>query len=212
MYIDDFALERFHMVETQLKERYVKDQQLLEVMRTTPRHLFIPEFSRRYAYEDRPLDIGYGQTISQPYIVAFMTEAARIDKDSKVLEIGTGSGYQAAILAQLCKEVYTVEIIEPLAEATKKLLAELGYINVHVHIGDGYKGWPNKAPFDVIIATAAPPKLPFSLADQLKEGGRLIIPVGTTVNQELLRIIRTKDGIKQEELLPVRFVPMVEKE
>jgi len=206
---DNYAFERLQMVESQLKARGIKDPKILEVINKTPRHLFVPENIRKYAYEDQPLDIGYGQTISQPYIVAFMTEAANLEPNAKVLEIGTGSGYQTAILAGLCKEVYTIEFIKELGTQAKKQFMELGYNNVHTRIGDGYKGWPEAAPFDVIIATAAPEELPTELIKQLKESGRLIVPVGGTSSQNLMRITRTKDGIKKEDLLSVRFVPMV---
>jgi protein-L-isoaspartate(D-aspartate) O-methyltransferase len=205
---NNFAFERSQMVEIQLKARGIESQQVLKVMQRTPRELFMPKNIRKYAYEDSPLGIGYGQTISQPYIVAFMTEAAKLTHDSKVLEIGTGSGYQAAILSQLSKEVYTIEIVKELGELAEKEFAELGYTNIHTHIGDGHKGWPEAAPFDVIIVTAAAEELPQALVEQLKDGGRLIIPIGT-FNQELMRITRTKNGLRQERLLPVRFVPMV---
>lgn len=178
-------------------------------MNTVPRHLFIPENMREYAYEDRPLDIGHLQTISQPFIVAFMTEAVKLNPDAKVLEIGTGSGYQTAILSEICKEIYTIELIKELGEFAKKQFVRIGYTNIHTRIGDGYKGWPEAAPFDVIVVTAAPEQLPLTLIEQLKEGGRLIIPVGISFSQELIRITRTKDGVKKESLLPVRFVPMV---
>lgn len=205
---NNFAFERSQMVEIQLKARGIENKQVLEVMQRTPRELFMPQNIRKHAYEDSPFSIGYGQTISQPYIVAFMTEAAKLTPDSKVLEIGTGSGYQASILSQLSKEVYTIEIIKELGELAEKEFAELGYTNIHTRIGDGHKGWPEAAPFDVIIVTAAAAELPQSLVKQLKDGGRLIIPIGT-FNQELMRITRTKDGLRQERLLPVRFVPMV---
>ena len=209
---DNFAFERQQMVKNQLKTRAIKNQKVLEVIQEIPRHLFIPKNMRKYAYEDRPLDIGYSQTISQPYIVAFMTEVANIEPDSKVLEIGTGSGYQTAILSPLCKEVYTIELVRELGEFAKKQFAELRYNNIHTRIGDGYKGWPEAAPFDVIIVTAAPEELPQILIEQLKEGGRLIIPVGDVSNQQLMRFTRTKDFIKKENLLQVRFVPMVKQE
>jgi protein-L-isoaspartate(D-aspartate) O-methyltransferase len=210
---DNFVLERAQMVENQLKARNIRDQKVLKAMQNTPRHSFVPEGIKKYAYEDRALGIGYNQTISQPYIVAFMTEAAGIQPEHKVLEIGTGSGYQAAILSQLCKEVYTVEVVQALKESAEKQLYKLGYTNVHCRIGDGNKGWPEQAPFDIIIVTAAPEKLPEKLVEQLRENGKLIIPVGDMLlGQELVRITRTKEGIMKENLLPVRFVPMVEKE
>jgi len=206
----NFAFERLQMVQNQLKARGIRNPAVLGLMGKTPRHLFVPEDMRSFAYADSPLDIGYSQTISQPYIVAFMTEAANLTPHSKVLEIGTGSGYQTAILSQLCKEVYTVEIVRELGEQAKAIFTELGYNNIHTRIGDGYKGWPEGAPFDVIIATAAPEELPETLIEQLKEGGKIIVPIGSFI-QELMRITRTPDGIIKENLLPVRFVPMVKK-
>ena len=170
-------------------------------------HLFVPENRRQAAYEDHPLPIGLKQTISQPYIVAYMTQSLQLQKSDRVLEIGTGSGYQAAVLGELAQEVYTIEIIPQLGERSKKLLADLGYRNIHVRVGDGYQGWPDKAPFDAIIVTAAPPKLPQPLLDQLKIGGRMIIPVGNT-RQELVFIRRTENGYDRKNVLPVAFVPM----
>ncbi|TSJ80761.1 MAG: protein-L-isoaspartate(D-aspartate) O-methyltransferase [Candidatus Cardinium sp.] len=205
---DNFYTQRLAMVNDQLVARNIRDVSVLAVMKTIPRHLFVPDNVKKYAYSDAPLGIGYGQTISQPYIVAFMTETAMLDHDAKVLEIGTGSGYQAAILASLCKEVYTIESVSALGERAKALLNQFAYHNLYVRVGDGYKGWPEQAPFDAIIVTAAPDQVPKTLIDQLKENGRLIIPVGE-FEQQLIRITRTKDGIKQETLLPVRFVPMV---
>ena len=196
------------MLEEQIVSRNVTDKNVLKAMLSVDRKEFVPKELQSSTWNDFPLPIGYGQTISQPYIVAFMTEAAELDAASKVLEIGTGSGYQTAILAEICKEVYTIEIVKELGDLAKKHLAELGYNNVHVKIGDGYKGWSEQGPFDAIIVTAAPDKLPTTLVEQLKENGRLIIPIGE-LSQELLRVTRTKDGLKQESLLPVRFVPMV---
>ncbi len=164
-------------------------------------------YRRQAAYEDHPLPIGLKQTISQPYIVAYMTQSLQLQKSDRVLEIGTGSGYQAAVLGELAQEVYTIEIIPQLGERSKKLLADLGYRNIHVRVGDGYQGWPDKAPFDAIIVTAAPPKLPQPLLDQLKIGGRMIIPVGNT-RQELVFIRRTENGYDRKNVLPVAFVPM----
>jgi len=196
------------MLNEQIIARGIKDSNVIKAMSDVSRKDFISHELRQRAYEDSPLPIGYGQTISQPYIVAFMTEAAMVDKNSKVLEIGTGSGYQAAILAELSKDVFTIEIIEPLGEQAKKTFNMLEYNNIYVRIGDGYEGWPEESPFDAIIVTAAPKEIPKELVKQLKVGGRLIVPVGE-YSQELLRIIRTKDGTKKENLLPVRFVPMV---
>lgn len=205
---DFYAYNREQMVSEQIERRGVTDEDVLRVMRQVPRHLFVPANQRIAAYEDHPLPIGYGQTISQPYIVAYMTEAAKLNPDDKVLEIGTGSGYQAAVLAEMVKTVYTIEIVQPLAEKAEARLNDLGYTNVIVRYGDGYKGWPEEAPFDVIIVTAAPKTIPQELVNQLKEGGRMVVPVGSFF-QELVRITKTGDGIEKEKLLPVRFVPMV---
>ncbi len=205
---DGFMEKREAMVKHQIEDRGVRDPGVLEAMRKVERHLFVPAASRMWAYNDGPLPIGHGQTISQPYIVAYMTEAARLDKDDKVLEIGTGSGYQAAILGEIADKVYTIEIVEPLAKSAAERLEELGYGNVHVKHGDGYKGWPQHAPFDAIIVTAAPEDVPQALADQLKAGGRMVIPVGS-VYQELLVITKTESGLERESVFPVRFVPMI---
>jgi protein-L-isoaspartate(D-aspartate) O-methyltransferase len=198
------------MIQDQIMVRGIVNEKVLEAMSLADRKEFVSRELQKSAYNDSPLPIGYNQTISQPYIVAFMTEAAQLDKASRVLEIGTGSGYQAAILAELCKEVYTIEVVKSLGQSAKKKLEELGYKNIHVRIGDGYKGWSEEAPFDAIIVTAAPEEIPAILVKQLNERGRLIIPVGK-FNQELMRITREKDGIKTEKLMPVRFVPMVKK-
>jgi len=198
------------MIQDQIMVRGIVNEKVLEAMSLVDRKEFVSQELHKSAYNDSPLPIGYNQTISQPYIVAFMTDAAQLDKTSRVLEIGTGSGYQTAILAELCKEVYTIEVVKPLGQAAKKKLGELEYKNIHIRIGDGYKGWPEKAPFDAIIVTAAPEEIPSILIEQLNEGGKLIIPVGK-FNQELMRITRIKDGIKTEKLMPVRFVPMIKK-
>ncbi len=199
--------ERERMVQEQIANRGVRDPRVIDALRQVPRHLFVPPAARRYAYFDTPLAIGYGQTISQPYIVAFMSEALSLHPQDRVLEIGTGSGYQAAVLALLAKEVYSIEIIEPLGKSAAQRLASLGYRNVRVRIGDGYQGWPEAAPFDAIIVTAAPGHIPQPLLRQLAPGGRLVIPVGKRT-QTLLRVRRTSKGFQQEELLPVLFVPM----
>ncbi len=199
------------MVREQIAGRGVRDRRTLEAMRSVPRHLFVPEAWRHYAYADTPLPIGHGQTISQPYIVAFMTEALDLKRTDRVLEIGTGSGYQAAVLAQICSEVYSIEIIEPLASEAAARLKQLGYTRVHLRAGDGYRGWPEAAPFDAIIVTAAPDAIPVVLLEQLAVGGRMVVPVGRG-EQVLVRIRRTKEGYKRENLLPVRFVPMVREE
>lgn len=195
------------MVERQLTARGIDDAAVLAAMRAVPRHRFVPPIVEAYAYADRPLPIGHEQTISQPYVVAFMTQAAEISPGDRVLEIGTGSGYQAAVLAELVGELWTIEIIEPLAERAKEALMGCGYSRVHVRTGDGYRGWPEEAPFDVILVTAAPDHVPQPLLDQLAPGGRLVLPVGD-LRQEVVRIRRSAAGYERESLLPVRFVPM----
>ncbi len=199
---------RQHMVEEQIVARDVRDARVLAAMRKIPRHLFVPSQMLPYAYADEPLPIGYGQTISQPYIVAFMSEALELKPQERVLEIGTGSGYQAAVLAELACEVYSIEIVEPLGKEAAERLKRLGYTNVKLRIGDGYRGWPEAAPFDAIMVTAAPDRVPPALVAQLRDGGRLVLPVGRFF-QNLIRIRRTRKGTQQETLLPVRFVPMV---
>ena len=199
-------LER--MVESQIESRGVTDPAVLAAMRKTPRWKFVPEDHKNRAFEDNPLPIGYGQTISQPYIVAYMTEALLLKSDDRVLEIGTGSGYQAAVLAEIAAEVYTIEIIPELGERAEGTLNELGYDNIHVTVGDGYKGWPEHAPFDAVILTCAPDHIPEPLLDQLADGGRLVIPVGGTYPQELKRITRVGDDYETEFLTSVLFVPM----
>ncbi len=201
------AVERENMVKRQLALRDIRDKRVLDAMRRVPRHLFIPENLRGEAYEDHPVPIGLRQTISQPYIVAYMTQALELRPEDRVLEIGTGSGYQAAVLGEFAREVYSIEIVPLLGERSKKLLAKLNYGNVQVRIGDGYKGWPEEAPFDAIIVTAAPPRVPQPLLDQLKVGGRMIIPVGE-IHQGLILIQRTTTGYERRNALPVRFVPM----
>jgi protein-L-isoaspartate(D-aspartate) O-methyltransferase len=204
----DFAGERYHMVQQQLKERGVSDRRVLDAMNKVRRDEFVPAGVKGSSYTDQPLPIGYGQTISQPYIVAFMTEQLRLSNNDRVLEIGTGSGYQAAILAELAAEVYTIEIIEPLAKTAETTLQRLGYKNVHVKAGDGYKGWPEYAPFDAVIVTCAPEHVPQPLIDQLKEGGRMIIPVGGFGYQQLYLLEKKNGKLQRRAVLPVRFVPM----
>ena len=205
---DPYTAKRKTMVDEQILARGISDKAVTEAMFKVERHLFVPEADRAFSYEDYPLSIGYGQTISQPYIVAFMTHAAHLSPGDKVLEIGTGSGYQAAILAEIAKEVYTLEIVRPLAESAEKRLKELGYENIFVKHGDGFKGWPKHAPFDCIILTAAPSEIPAKLFDQLKTGGRMVAPIGSFF-QELYLITKTPAGLDKKKLLPVRFVPMV---
>lgn len=204
---NDFVEKRKRMVENQIKARGVSDQRVLDAMSNVQRHLFVPENLQNRAYEDEPLPIGYGQTISQPYIVAYMTEQIDLDESEKVLEIGTGSGYQAAVLGEIAKQVYTIEIVPELAVRAAGILQELGYHNVSVRTGDGYLGWPEAAPFDAIIVTAAPAHIPQPLIDQLKIGGHMIIPVGE-FSQDLILLERMEEGIEQKRKIPVRFVPM----
>lgn len=204
---DPFGRARAAMVQFQIASRGVADSVVLDAMRTVPRHRFVPLEYEADAYDDRPLPIGQGQTISQPYVVAAMTEALHLGPRHRVLEIGTGSGYQAAVLAEIVSEVYTIEIVEPLGRRAESTLTELGYRNVHVRIGDGYQGWPQKAPFDAIIVTAAPDHVPGPLLDQLKVGGRMVLPLGR-VEQTLIVLTKTPDGVKREECFGVRFVPM----
>lgn len=196
------------MMEGQIVARGIKDTRVLAALRDTPRHEFVPEALRDQAYQDHPLPIGFRQTISQPYIVALMSEVLELSGDEIVLEIGTGSGYQAAVLGRLAKEVYTIEIVPELGERAERDLARLGFLNVHVRVGDGYQGWPEHAPFDAIIVTAAPQQVPQPLVDQLAVGGRMVLPVGRW-NQELVLLRRTSRGIEREKVIDVRFVPMV---
>jgi len=205
---DPWVEHRERMVETQIISRGVKDERVIAAMRQIPRHLFVPSEVIDYAYNDEPVPIGEGQTISQPYIVAYMTEMLNLKEEDKVLEIGTGSGYQTAILASIAKEIYTVEIIASLSIRAQELLAQLGYRNIYFKIGDGTFGWEEHAPYDAIIVTAAPASLPRQLEAQLKLGGRMVIPVGSTF-QELYLLTREKEGVKKKKLLPVRFVPLV---
>lgn len=205
----DYQLLRQKMVEEQIIARGIKDERLIAALLKVERHEFVPARLRNFAYNDHPLPIGYGQTISQPYIVALMTELLQLKGKEKVLEIGTGSGYQAAILAELAKEVYTIEIIAKLAERAEKILKRLGYENIKIKVGDGYLGWPQYAPFDCIIVTCAPDEIPQPLLDQLKPGGRMVIPVGSTY--QYLKLVRKKENgkIEVEDIIAVRFVPML---
>lgn len=202
-----FERARDAMVASQIVVRGVRDPKTLAAMRSVPRHLFVPPDLTRSAYEDRPLPIGHGQTISQPYIVAFMTEALGLKGGEKVLEVGAGSGYQSAVLSRIASKVFGIEIVEPLAVEAKRRMARLGYKNVEIRAGDGYAGWPEHAPFDAILVAAAAPRVPEPLKQQLKEGGRLILPVGDHV-QELRIVTRRGATFEERDVLGVRFVPM----
>ena len=201
---------RKEMVDSQIRERGIFDGRVLAAMEKVPRHEFVPPELRRFAYSDGPLPIGHGQTISQPYIVALMTELLQLDRDSRVLEIGTGSGYQAAVLAELVADVYTIEIVAPLALQARETLARLGYKNVHTKVGDGHLGWPEAGPFDGIIVTCAPDAVPQGLIEQLREGGRLVVPVGEFGDVQELYLLEKIDGnIRKKAVTAVRFVPMI---
>jgi protein-L-isoaspartate(D-aspartate) O-methyltransferase len=205
---DQFAGLRQSMVDQQIRARQITDPQVLAAMAQVPRHEFVPTPERAKAYSDQPLRIGHQQTISQPYMVALMTALAGLDGDDRVLEVGTGSGYHAAVLSRVAGEVYSIEIVPELAEQARATLARLGYDNVHVRQGDGYQGWPEKGRFDAVVLTAAPPRVPLPLLDQLKPWGRMVVPVGEFM-QDLLVITKRPDGtIETRKVLPVRFVPM----
>jgi len=210
---DPFVVARQRMVTSQLVSagRDITNASVLAAMCKVPRHEFVPERLRAQAYDDHPLPIGYGQTISQPFIVAFMTQELDPKPTDRVLEIGTGSGYQAAVLAEIVAEVYTIEIVEELAARAAADLTRLGYTNVHVRAGDGYRGWSEAAPFDAVIVTCAPEHVPQPLIDQLKDGGRVIIPLGPLWNQELVLLRKQNGKLKQHAVLPVQFVPMTGK-
>ena len=206
---EELENKRKAMVVEQIEERGVKDRRVLAAMEKIPRHNFVPEKYRPFAYGDYPLPIGEGQTISQPYIVALMTECLSLEGNEKVLEVGTGSGYQAAILSELAEEVYTIEILEPLAKRAEELLQRMGYKNVKVKCGDGYLGWEEYAPFDGIIVTCAPDHIPQPLIDQLAEGGRMVVPVGAVHFPQVLKLIEKKNGeVIVQNIVPVQFVPM----
>lgn len=205
----DFPKARAKMVEEQILDRGIKDPRVLAAMKKVPRHLFVEEALQNQAYNDRPLPIGEKQTISQPYMVALMTEALELKGNERVLEIGTGSGYQTAILAELAQEVYSIERIRSLAIRARKLLYDLGYFNVEIKIFDGTLGWPEKSPFDAILVTAGSPDIPRPLYDQLSLGGKLVIPVGNTEIQDLIRVRKTAEGMKKESLGGCRFVKLI---
>ena len=204
----DLGARRFDMVERQIRQRGVTAPRVLDAMRAVPRERFVPPELVARAYEDSPLPIGFGQTISQPYIVAYMTEALDVSRSHRVLEIGTGSGYQAAVLSELAREVYTIEIVSELARRAQATLRALGRANIHVRAGDGFGGWPDQAPFDRIIVSAAPEEVPRPLIDQLAPGGRLVIPVGSQGETQWMTIVeKTKMGVVQKRTIPVQFVP-----
>jgi protein-L-isoaspartate(D-aspartate) O-methyltransferase len=205
-----YAAARSRMIAEQIRARGVRDQRVLDAMDRVPRHLFVPAAERHEAYDDHPVPIGFGQTISQPYIVAFMTEALRVEPAHRVLEIGAGSGYQTAVLAELGATVYAVEVIDALAERARRLLEDLHYTNVHLRAGDGYEGWPAHAPYDRIIAAAAPDEIPPAFIEQLVDGGILAIPLGM-FNQELRVIRRLGEKLETIDTMPVRFVPMIKR-
>ncbi len=207
---EQFELERRQMIEYQLRDRGIQDERVLTAMSKVPRHQFVDSSWRNLAYSDRPLPIGHQQTISQPYIVAYMTEATEISTNAKVLEIGTGCGYQAAVLGEIAKKVYSIEIIPQLAARARQTLSQLGYENIEVKTGDGYQGWAEHAPYDAIIVTAAPKRIPQPLIDQLAINGKMVIPVGTW-HQEIFVLTKTQNGMVEERTLPVRFVPMIRK-
>ena len=210
--VDETAAQREAMIEHQIRQRGVNNERVLEAIRQVPRHLFVLPELRAHAYEDKPLEIGEGQTISQPYVVALMTDLVGLEPDDTVLEIGTGSGYQAAVLARLSRRVYSMEIIPSLAASAAERLQSMGIVNVEVRTGDGYKGWPEHAPFAAILVTAAPPEIPTALLQQLGRGGRMVVPVGKagkTQNLLLIEKSKTSDEIVGRTVIPVRFVPMV---
>lgn len=209
--LTEYDRARERMVQSQIEARGIKDPRVLDAMRQVPRHLFVPVDMRGSAYRDSPLPIGEGQTISQPYIVALMTEMLELSGEERVLEIGTGSGYQSAILSLLAREVYTVERLPNLAQRAEEVLRQLGYTNVHIRVGDGTLGWPEHAPYEAIIVTAASPEVPAPLLDQLADGGRLVAPVGPRWNQTLVRVRREGDRFRRERLTAVAFVPLVGK-
>jgi len=207
----DYEQQREHMVRTQIKSRGISDKKVLDAMMSVPRHLFVPDNYSDQAYGDYPLPIGEGQTISQPYIVAIMTEVLELESTDKVLEIGTGSGYQAAVLGEICDTVYTIELYQSLGRKASQLLEKLEYDHVFVKVGDGYQGWVEHSPYDAIIVTCAPKDIPEPLVDQLVEGGKMVIPVGEQNSQELLLLVKKDGDMLKRSLIPVRFVPMKSK-
>lgn len=204
----DFGLQRREMVDLQIRQRGIRESSVLKAMEQVPRHLFVPESIRPKAYGDEALSLGPGRAISQPYVVALMTSYLNLHHGDRVLEVGTGSGYHAAVLSRIAKEVYSIEIDSAVAAQAKRRLAALGYYNIEVRHGDGYQGWPDKAPFDAILLSAAPPRLPKPLLDQLRVGGRMVVPVGGSFFQDLLVITKTADGLEKRTIIPVRMTPM----
>jgi protein-L-isoaspartate(D-aspartate) O-methyltransferase len=209
--VDEFAAQREKMVAEQLGGRDIVDASVLKAMQTVPRHRFVPGELRHLAYHDTPLPIGHGQTISQPYIVALMSQVLAVEPGRRILEIGTGSGYQAAVLAEMGATVFSIEIVPELGRQAIDNLQSSGYGNIRVKIGDGYQGWPEYAPFDAVIVTCAPTRIPEPLKDQLAEGGRMVIPVGEKYAQQLVLLTKQKGEIRQEKIVDVRFVPMVDR-
>lgn len=206
---DDYEALRNAMVEQQVRQRGITRPDVLSAMRQVPRHLFVPESLRDRAYSEQPLDLGQGRTVYQPYVVALMTSLLDLKHGDKVLEVGTGTGYHAAVLSRIAREVYSIEIVEPVASQASKRLAAMGYHNVEVRVGNGYKGWPEKAPFDAILLSAAPKEVPKALLQQLKVGGKMVAPVGGFF-QDLLVITKTADGLQRNMVIPVRLQPMVQ--
>lgn len=204
----DFGVQRREMVDLQIRKRGIEERAVLSAMEQVPRHLFVPESVRPKAYLDEALPIGPGRAIYQPYVVALMTKLLDLDHDDRVLEVGTGTGYHAAVLSRIAKEVYSIEIDSTVASQARQRLAALGYYNINVRHGDGYQGWPDKAPFDAILLSAAPPRLPKPLLDQLRVGGRMVVPVGGSFFQDLLVITKTADGLEKRTVIPVRLTPM----
>lgn len=206
----DYGLQRRAMVDEQIRQRGIREREVLKAMEQVPRHLFVPESVRPKAYEDEALPIGPGRAIYQPYVVALMTSLLDLDRGDKVLEVGTGTGYHAAILSRIAREVYSIEIDSTAASQASKRLAGLGYPNVYVRHGDGYQGWPDKGPFDAILLSVAPPRVPKPLIDQLRVGGKMVVPVGGFF-QDLLVITKTADGLEKRTVIPVRVAPMAGK-
>ena len=208
---DNFEALRHTMVEQQVKKRGITDSDVLAAMEQVPRHMFVPDSLKTKAYGEEPLDVGQGRTVYQPYMVALMTQLLGLKHNSKVLEIGTGSGYHAAVLSRIAREVYSIEIVEPVAAQADKRLSTMGYHNVQIRVGDGYRGWPDKAPFDAILLSVSPRSIPTELIKQLRVGGKMVVPVGGLFFQDLLVITKTADGLQKRQVIPVRLAPMTGK-